>query len=169
MKYSSPPVENEQHVLELNKQLKSRKREGRIGLIIIIIAALLLAYWIRQGLSKGIVLHAPKSEYQAVFLSNNQVYFGKILDQNQEEIILSDIYYFTTLRSLQYNETSDTSKDSSDTFSLVKLGTEIHGPLDQMRINRKQMLFVEDLKDSSKVVKAIQEYKKSISDNIITK
>lgn len=158
-------IPNEQQILKLNKQLKTRKHEGRIGLIIIIIIAVLLSYWIRQGLEKGIILHKPQSEYQAVFLSNNQVYFGKITNQNQAEVILSDIYYFTTLRSLQYgedkNQLPDTPQMSPDTFSLVKLGQELHGPKDEMRINRNHILFIEDLKEDSKVLKAIKDYKET--------
>jgi len=150
---------------ELNKQLTNRKREGRLGLIIIMVIAVLLAYWIRQGLSKGIILREPQGEYQAVFLTNDQIYFGHIINQNQEEIILSDIYYFTTLRALQYNGESKTSTDTlnttSDTFSLLKLGSELHEPKDEMRINRNHVLFIEDLKEDSKVIKAIKEYRET--------
>ncbi|MEK9165364.1 MAG: hypothetical protein AAB525_00710, partial [Patescibacteria group bacterium] len=115
------------------------------------------------GLSKGIILREPQGEYQAIFLTNDQIYFGRIVNQNQEEVILSDIYYFTTLRALQYNGEPKTSTDTlntpSDTFSLIKLGSELHGPKDEMRINRNHILFIEDLKKDSKVITAIKEYK----------
>ena len=153
----------EEQTLKLDKQLKQRKREGRMGLIVIIVIAVLLAYWIRQGLSKGIILREPQGEYQAIFLTNAQIYFGRIVNQNQEEVILSDIYYFATLRALQYNGENQTSTDTlnalPDTFSLVKLGLELHGPKDEMRINRNHILFIEDLKEDSKVIAAIKEYK----------
>ena len=102
--------ENLEQITELNQKLRQRKRESKIGLIIIILTALLLAYWIRAGFERGVMLRQPQTTYQAVFLSNGQVYFGSIIDQNQEEITLSDIYYFDSLRSLQYNNLSDTSK-----------------------------------------------------------
>jgi hypothetical protein len=38
---------------------------------------------------------------------------------------------------------------------LTKLGGEIHGPEDLMVINRSQILFVENLKPSGEVSKAI--------------
>ena len=40
-------------------------------------------------------------------------------------------------------------------FTLIKLGGELHGPKDQMTINRNQILFIEELKADSKVVTAI--------------
>jgi hypothetical protein len=40
----------------------------------------------------------------------------------------------------------------------VKLGNEMHGPQDQMFIRNEHVLFVENLKDDSKVVQAIQQH-----------
>jgi hypothetical protein len=42
---------------------------------------------------------------------------------------------------------------------LVKLGNELHGPVDEMHISKAQILFYEDLKTDGQVVKAIQAYK----------
>ncbi len=83
--------------------------------------------------------------YQAVFLTNQQVYFGKLKEINANFFSLTDIYYL---------------KDPSggDT-SLVKLGNELHGPKDYMYIPKGQVLFIENLKDSSQVVQAIHKYK----------
>ncbi|HET8669104.1 MAG TPA: hypothetical protein VFM05_00340, partial [Candidatus Saccharimonadales bacterium] len=44
-------------------------------------------------------------------------------------------------------------------FSLVKLGCELHGPLDQMVINREQVTFWENLGTEGKVTKAIEEWR----------
>ena len=45
------------------------------------------------------------------------------------------------------------------TSVLQKLGSELHGPEDQMVINRDQVQFWENLKDDGQVVKAITTYK----------
>ena len=42
--------------------------------------------------------------------------------------------------------------------NLIKLGNEIHGPLDSMLINRDHVVIIEDLKDDSRVVQAINDY-----------
>jgi len=152
---------------QLEEKLQKRKKQQKIGLIIIILLAILLAWWIRQPAAQNnITLEQPKSEYQAVFLSNDTLYFGKILKQNNAEIILSDIYYFSQNPEKSSSDTlNNVSNTLSDTFSLTKLGSEIHSPTDKMRINRNQVIFIEDLQENSQVVKAILEYKKSKEEN----
>jgi hypothetical protein len=97
-----------------------------------------------------------KERYQAVFLNNGQVYFGHIKALNDDFVKLDSIYY------LQTNNTGSDASAAADTnVTLVKLGCELHGPYDQMVINGEQVLFWENLQDSSQVVKKIAEYKKS--------
>lgn len=90
------------------------------------------------------------SDYQAVFIDNGQVYFGTIFDENTEYYRLTDVYYLQS----GYNVQADAD------VSLVKLGKEMHGPEDEMFISKQHILFVEDLTEESKVVQAIQTYKK---------
>ncbi|MFA6106377.1 MAG: hypothetical protein WC745_01745 [Patescibacteria group bacterium] len=105
--------------------------------------------------------------YQAIFLSNGQVYFGRVADVTPETLLIEDIYYLKTVQTLQASEggagetPEKANPESIDTenFSLVKLGNEIHGPEDNMSVNLEHVLFVENLKPESKVVEAIREYK----------
>lgn len=92
--------------------------------------------------------------YRAVFLDNGQVYFGKITKSTAGWIQLTDIYYLRSNREIQGEE----AIDSSNEFSLVKLGDELHGPTDAMEINREKVLFLEDLREDSSVVEAILDY-----------
>jgi len=102
---------------------------------------------------------ADFSKYQAVFLSNGQVYFGKVTDANNQTLVLEDIYYLRSAGNLQVSNADNTATtQATENFSLVKLGNEIHGPEDKMSINLNQVLFTEDLKTDSKVVEAIREY-----------
>ena len=95
-------------------------------------------------------------EWQAVFLSNGQVYFGKIMKENKEEIYLTDIYYLQVSSPLQ----QDSQPAPRGELSLVKLGNELHGPEDLMIINKEHVLFTEDLRDDGKVVQAILRHQK---------
>lgn len=109
-------------------------------------------------------LKIDQGKYQAVFLSNGQVYFGKINSANKSYVELTDIYYIQVVPVLQQgqenqNENKNQNQEQQNQITLVKLGDEIHGPLDRMMINRDQVVFVEDLKDDSKVSQAIQQYK----------
>lgn len=97
------------------------------------------------------------TKYQAVFLNGGQVYFGKIRDMNNKYMRMQDIYYLRVNQQVQPDGTQDNSKNND--VSLVKLGCELHGPQDQMVINREQIIFWENLKDDGQVAKAVATYK----------
>ena len=92
------------------------------------------------------------SEYQAVFLDNNQVYFGKLVKIDSQFVVLRDIYY---LQAEKNAESLKVHEDEAEQLALVALGNEVHGPTNEMRINLEHVLFIEDLKINSKVVSAI--------------
>lgn len=94
-----------------------------------------------------------KNQYQAVFLTNGQVYFGKLSGSTDKYVELTDIYYLQVQQSVQ---PADKNASTDPQVSLAKLGSELHGPEDQMHISRDQVLFWENLKDDGKVVDAIK-------------
>jgi len=93
--------------------------------------------------------------YQAVFLTNGQVYFGNIDKISSDYIQLKNIYYLT-------QNTSTDSKGQTTTdgnYTLVKLGCQqIHYPSDEMVIERAQVSFWENLNASGKVVTSIKQF-----------
>ena len=93
---------------------------------------------------------------QAVFLNGGQVYFGNISDLNGKFLSMSNIYYLRVNQQVQPNQSSS---NSANDISLVKLGCELHGPQDSMVINREQVVFWENLKDDGQVAKAVKDYK----------
>lgn len=105
------------------------------------------------------------SKYQAVFLTNGQVYFGKIKEINGKYVDLRGIHYLTG-QQVQPKEEGDESQQQSQ-ISLVKLGcSELHAPIDQMMINREQIYFWENLRDDSRISKTIAEwYKQDLDGN----
>lgn len=132
-----------------------QKKFIMIAIIVVIVVALLLGavMWKKNKSDMGQV---KKDQYQAVFLTNGQVYFGKIAASNKDSIKLTDIYYLQVQQNVQPSddENKDTNKDSQ--ISMAKLGDELHGPEDTMFIQRDQILFWENLKDQGKVVQAIK-------------
>jgi len=106
---------------------------------------------------------AKSNDWQAVFLSNGQVYFGKIKSVNKEILTLNDIYYLQVvtkpLQRTQEGAVAQTQQQQE--LTLIKLGNELHGPTDEMRINREQILLVENLKSDSSVVDAIRRFKET--------
>lgn len=101
-------------------------------------------------------IRPDSKSYQAVFLNNGQVYFGKLHRAHSQTPYLTDIYYLKTNPPLQGAEGSEQRSQ----LSLVKFGNEIHGPQDQMFLNREYLLFWENLKPTSQVVGLIGEHKK---------
>jgi hypothetical protein len=103
------------------------------------------------------------SGYQAVFLTNGQVYFGKLSDMSATYATLSDIYYLqVTQPPIQGSQQQgQQAAAAQQQLSLVKLGQELHGPVDEMKINRDQILFFEDIKEDGRVMTAIREYQKN--------
>lgn len=92
------------------------------------------------------------AEYQAVFLTNGQVYFGQLDDRGNEAFVkLRNVYYLNTQKAAG----GDPSAQAQ--VSLVRLGSEAHGPLNEMQINREHILFIEDLRGDSQVVTAIKQ------------
>ncbi|MDO8715769.1 MAG: hypothetical protein Q7J73_03055 [Dehalococcoidales bacterium] len=119
-----------------------------------LIAAVVIAVLLWQA---GVLPVRLSNKYQAVFLSNNQVYFGKLYNAGSDYPVLRDIYYLQVTQVLQPKD----PKSPAQQINLVKLGGELHGPEDEMRINKGQILFVEDLKSDSQVVAAIADYQKA--------
>lgn len=83
--------------------------------------------------------------YQAVFMDNDQIYFGRLknVDPNSEYLLLTDVYY------VKVNEDS--------VGQLIKLGQiEPHRPTNEMIINRDHILFWENLTLDSPVTQTIR-------------
>ena len=122
-------------------------------LLLVLIVAAFVVLW-----NMGLIPTGFQSDYQAVFLSNNQVYFGKLANRSGESVTLNDIYYLQVSQPLQ---PLARGQQEAPNISLVKLGDELHGPADRMDINRDHILFIEDLKPDSQVITAITAYQKS--------
>ena len=102
------------------------------------------------------------SDDSAVFLTNGQVYFGKVYGRSNGVLDLRNIYYLQVNQTVQPDQKASATAAASPSpqVSLVKLGNELHGPNDRMQINETQILFTESLKSDSKVVQAINNYGK---------
>lgn len=140
---------------------KPSKTPWIILALVVLLAAAVLAFVFRDKLSMG--ADAKVSGYKAVFLTNGQVYFGKMSNPNGQYVTLKDIYYLQVNQPLQSGDEAAqaAAAQQQPELSLVKLGNELHGPVDEMKINRDQILFYEDLKTDGKVAEAIEAYKEN--------
>ncbi len=120
-----------------------RPRRGRMLItVIVVVAVVLLGWWYVNG----------ATQWKAVFLTNNQVYFGHFWDVPfAGTITLRNVYYLQFSTPGQQLDTQDQSQ-----LKLVKLGSEIHGPTDEMVIPISQVLFWETLRSDSAIVTTIK-------------
>ena len=128
------------------------------GITILLVAVLAL---ISNGSSKPESKIVDGNKLQAVFLNGGQVYFGNITELNDKYFQMNNIYYLRVNQTVQPNQTNaQGQQQAQNDISLVKLGCELHGPADEMQINREQVIFWENLKDDGQVAKAVADYKK---------
>jgi hypothetical protein len=129
-----------------------------LGVLLILGLLAAAMYW--KSSQAGSLSGVNSNQYQALFLTNGQVYFGKLSQSDSKTVNLKDIYYLQVQQTVQPkpNESpEETAKNQK--ISLAKLGGELHGPEDSMYVDRGQVLFWENLKNDGKVVKAIKDYK----------
>jgi hypothetical protein len=163
MRFNQPRYEPEQRIeSELKREpdfFSQPKRDyGRfvkpfLKWFLMIIAAVLIfagIYFLWNRNNRPVDFDPLASDYYGVFLNNGQVYFGKPVKKTKSELVISDVHYF---------QAADQMGTSSSKYSIVKLGNELHGPTDKLYINSASILFYEQLRNDSQVVKTIKSFK----------
>ncbi|MFH1667690.1 MAG: hypothetical protein ABH884_01530 [Candidatus Komeilibacteria bacterium] len=152
------------HLDDAQKQIQrpsdALKLLYRFKKIIILVIILILVILVASYLVGKIGNNGTSDQYlisdgwQAVFLNNQQTYFGKIGAINDEVIILESVYYLQDQKDLQVGP-----QPKEGELALVKLGSEVHGPNNQMIIPKTSIAFIENLKETSAIVRAIEKNK----------
>jgi|SRR5579859_32986 len=108
------------------------------GGIVLFLAVFFLVRWWDFALP-----NLGAARYQAVFLSNGQTYFGRLIDRIGPYVKIENAYY------IQQTPTADDQAPPES--RLIKRGNELHRPLPVVLIPRTAILFVEDLRPDSPV------------------
>lgn len=90
-----------------------------------------------------------RGEYQAVFLTNGQTYFGRYYDRIGAYNKIEDVYYLQSTPAADSTQPADTR--------LLRRGKELHAPSSRMLVPRSAILFVEDLSDASPIAKFMKQ------------
>lgn len=111
-------------------------------LAIIAVAAFALARTLgpKDSLASGI----KSNEYQAVVLTNGQIYFGKLSAPGGDFYYLRHVYYLTQTAGGSGRPLQRT---------LARLTNDVHGPEDFMIINRSQIAYVENLRPDGRAAR----------------
>jgi small nuclear ribonucleoprotein (snRNP)-like protein len=110
----------------------------------VIAAALCVMAW--QGMRSHAVPQLT-TPYQAVALTNGQVFFGRIDSLDGNYTVLRDVFYIQSRQNPDSKEVANV---------LIKRGAEAHTP-DRMVINRQQVLLIEPVGTDSRIAKLIAE------------
>jgi hypothetical protein len=91
----------------------------------------------------------PKTttEYQAVFMQNGQVFFGKIENSGGNYVTLREVYYIQQQGNPETKEVKGV---------LLKRANELHAP-DVMHINARQIAVIEPVTPDSRVAQLIRQ------------
>ena len=90
-----------------------------------------------------------KTEYQAVFIDNGQVYFGTVDFGQNGYVLIRDVYYVQ----------SAVNKDTKEVSSvLIRRGNEWHGP-NEMYVNVNHVVLIEPVGADSRVAQLIKDDK----------
>lgn len=131
------------------------KGYGRLAVFFLIIAAVIVLIGLIFFLFHNIFSFSQPS-WRAVFLTNGQTYFGKIVKKNASSLVLKDVYYLRIDQIAPETEGGQVQPQ----FNLFRLGdTEIHNPQNWIEINWTHVLFIEKLRTDSQVISTINQMK----------
>jgi hypothetical protein len=90
-----------------------------------------------------------RAEYQAVFLTNGQTYFGRYYDRIGAFAKIEDVYYL--------QQTAAADPTAAPETRIVRRGRELHGPSSRMLVPKSAVLFVEDLSAASPIAQFMKQ------------
>ncbi len=135
----------------------SRPKKSFLGGIILVIALMLIVGFAGYALNaKSLWMQNSKSKYHAVFLSNGQVYFGIIKDEDRENLTLENVFYVQMVDQQVPSDKEGEAPTIKQVPQLVRKGDEFYGPQNTIRINRDQITVIEELTPDSQILKDIQ-------------
>jgi len=91
-----------------------------------------------------------EARYQAVILSNDKVYFGRIRDVSSTFFALDDAFF---LRETREDENAQPQR------ALLPVNAELHAPENRMLIRKDEVVLVENLAEDSPVMTEIKRQK----------
>ncbi len=93
-------------------------------------------------------------KWYMVKLNDGEIFYGQISDTAADPVIIRNVYYdYDQLKG------EDSKKEKTGgNLRLVKRGKETYGPDGTIHIVRGQILYMEPLREDSKVLRAILEY-----------
>ena len=116
----------------------------------VLVLLLLALFGLPKLLDKGAFGgNLDEGGYQAVILSNDKVYFGKLKDVSGDFYQLEDAYFARDVAPAQ--------EGGNVQRQVLPVSNELHTPENSMMIRKDDVVIVENLSEDSEVLKAIKE------------
>lgn len=152
------PGEPIKDLQKISQPIVGRSRDGLTRSIIFVLAILAAVAMVYLLFFRH---KSPAPDWYAITLVDGEVFYGQITNIKADPVYIANVYY-------NYDQAKgavavkDQTKTVAETGSLilVKRGKETYGPDGSMNVVRSQVLFMEPLKDDSKVLQAILQYEK---------
>ena len=145
---------------EEHSQKHSPQKRGAIKLVVIILVLVLAVTFIGVSLwQDGTFRNVSqtirfKNSYQAVFLSNGQLYFGKITEITNEYIMMDSPHFL----QLAQEPGEQVESEVQPEMKLISIKDEFHKPKDFVMIEKSSVIFIEELRGASQIADAIENF-----------
>ena len=138
---------------------RPKSNKGLLWTIVVILIVLIIGVvgWFVWSNSKTSTTGIDSSKYQAVFLSNGQIYFGKLESFDDEYFRLTTGYSAQATTSEDGEAKTGSAATNNSDVQLIRLGDEVYGPENAIFITKQQVLHFENLKEDSKVTQLIDQ------------
>ncbi len=132
---------------------KGKAANGKKGLVLLIVGIIVLVAIIAFLVMTIFVSPVKGSAWYGVFLTNGRTYFGHIVKQNSQTIVLRDVYY------LQVQQVAPTEEgiEPQPQITVVSVEADLHNPENERQINRQHVLYVQKLAQDSQVISTIDQ------------
>ena len=154
-KDNSALMEFEQFISQTPRPRKNYKIWLAILLLIIIIG---LAAWL-VFLYKGTPVN-NNLKFKAVYLENGQVYYAKVVKEDNLNVYLDDVYYIDTQEVTMPSATGGEETTTTTVPVLVKRGQELNKPQGWLELNRSKVVAIEEVGPDSEIIKEIEKVNK---------
>lgn len=145
----------------------------RIGLLLLVATlSIALAGCNRDGDEERTSQARPdENTYQAVLLTNQQLFFGKLHDASSNYPYLTDVYYLqqdtqkaTVSDGKNPSTTPAVPAQTGPTFNVIKRGlTEIYGPTEGMHMSKDSIIYWENVGPKSVMAQGIEAKQKELA------
>lgn len=156
---AAPPRPMPQRQVQPEQSAPSRPRNWawlKWLVAFMVIAALCIAGWFAWPSQGSIAATIDVDKYQAVFLSNGQVYFGNLSIVDTRYMQLTDVYYLERqLTAGGSDDELDQPVAGDNNFQLLKYSDVLYGSENAMIISSEDIIRFENLRPDGVVARAI--------------